>query len=197
MRIALAHNLNDQAETMLHHLARGTGIRGLAGIRAVSGNIIRPVLCLERKEIDHYLVEEGIFYIQDSTNLKDDYTRNRIRHHILPLLEQEVNVKTVVHMANAAQTLKRAEDYLVQQSRLLLENCVKEEGYLFGQAFLRPRIFCRSMQCWKRWKLLPVNAGTFRLCMCGRCGSSIRSRQEAELYFRIGLRQEENMRESF
>lgn len=135
MRIALAHNLNDQAETMLHHLARGTGIRGLAGIRAVSGNIIRPVLCLERKEIDHYLVEEGIFYIQDSTNLKDDYTRNRIRHHILPLLEQEVNVKTVVHMANAAQTLKRAEDYLVQQSRLLLENCVKEEGYLFGQAF--------------------------------------------------------------
>jgi len=59
-RVALAHNRNDLAETMLHHLARGTGIRGLSGIQAVNGEIIRPVLCLERKEIVNYLKERGI-----------------------------------------------------------------------------------------------------------------------------------------
>ena len=93
-RIALAHNRNDLAETMLHHLARGTGIRGLSGIQAVNGEIIRPVLCLERKEIVNYLKERGISYITDSSNLSDDYTRNRIRNHVLPAMEQKINAKS-------------------------------------------------------------------------------------------------------
>ena len=76
--VALAHNRNDLAETMLHHLARGTGLRGLAGIRPCGDGIIRPVLCLERREIVYYLEENEISYITDSSNLSDGYTRNRI-----------------------------------------------------------------------------------------------------------------------
>ena len=125
-RIALAHNRNDLAETMLHHLARGTGIRGLSGIQAVNGEIIRPVLCLERKEIVNYLKERGISYITDSSNLSDDYTRNRIRNHILPAME---------HMAETARVLAEADSYLQKKGRELLASCRKENGYLLDEKF--------------------------------------------------------------
>ena len=73
--MALAHNKNDLAETMLHHLARGTGLRGLCSLKPVNGEVIRPLLCLERKEIDEYIKECGIPGILDSTNLEDESTR--------------------------------------------------------------------------------------------------------------------------
>ena len=133
--IALAHNRNDQAETMLHHLARGTGLRGLGGIRPVGDGIIRPVLCLERREIIQYLHEREIFYITDSSNLSDEYTRNRIRRHILPLLEEEINPKAVEHMAETARVLAEAEDLLTALSGQLLEKCAVENGYLLGETF--------------------------------------------------------------
>ena len=85
--IAVAHNSNDRSETMLFHLFRGSGIKGLGSIQPVRDNIIRPILCLERKEIEAYLEDRGITYCQDATNATDDYTRNRIRHHILPYAE--------------------------------------------------------------------------------------------------------------
>ena len=83
-KIAVAHNSNDRSETQLFHLFRGSGIRGLASILPVRGRIIRPILCLERWEIEDFLTQQGIFYCKDATNDEDDYTRNRIRHHILP-----------------------------------------------------------------------------------------------------------------
>ena len=86
IKIALAHNQEDLAETMLHNLCRGTGLRGLCTMRPVDGEIIRPILCLSRDKIAEYLKEKKISHIQDSTNLSDEYTRNRIRHHILPIL---------------------------------------------------------------------------------------------------------------
>ncbi len=127
-RIALAHNQNDLAETILHNLARGTGLRGLAGIRPVNENIVRPVLCLERWEIDHYLKENGIPYATDSSNLGDDYTRNRIRHHILPLLEREINPGAVAHMAAAGDMLAQADHFLGKCAGILLEGFWKEDG---------------------------------------------------------------------
>lgn len=136
VRIALAHNQDDLAETMLHHLARGTGIRGLCAMRPVSGEIIRPVLCLEKKQIVNYLEEEKISYILDSSNLSDDYTRNRIRHHILPLLELEVNTAAASHMAQTAYVAAQAEDYLTRKGGEVLQRCKKEEkGYFLGEAF--------------------------------------------------------------
>ena len=136
IRIALAHNQNDLAETMLHHLARGTGIRGLCAMRPVSGEIIRPVLCLEKKQIVNYLEEEKISYILDSSNLSDDYTRYRFRHHILPLLEQEVNPAAASHMAQTAYVAAQAEDYLTRKGEEVLKRCKREEnGYFLGEAF--------------------------------------------------------------
>ncbi|MDO4277104.1 MAG: tRNA lysidine(34) synthetase TilS [Eubacteriales bacterium] len=136
VRTALAHNQDDLAETMLHHLARGTGIRGLSSMRPSAGEIIRPVLCLGKEEIVHYLKENNIPYLIDSTNLTDDYTRNRIRHHILPLIEKEINVKAAEHMAETARVLAQAEDYLSGQGRELLEK-YKDDGekYLFLPSF--------------------------------------------------------------
>lgn len=145
-RVALAHNRNDLAETMLHHLARGTGIRGLSGIQAVNGEIIRPVLCLERKEIVNYLKERGISYITDSSNLSDDYTRNRIRNHILPAMEQKINAKAVEHMAETARVLAEADSYLQKKGRELLVGCRKENGYLLDEKFLHRILSFRNMR---------------------------------------------------
>ena len=133
--IALAHNCNDLAETMLHHLARGTGLRGLSGIRPCNGEIIRPVLCLERKEIVYYLEERGIPYITDSSNLSDEYTRNRIRHHILPAMEMEINQKAVEHMAETARILASADEYFQKKGKELLKLCRRKEGYFLDDIF--------------------------------------------------------------
>lgn len=144
VKTALAHNQNDLAETMLHNLARGAGIRGLSGMRAVSGKIIRPVLCLKRAEIDNYVKERKICFVQDSTNLTDDYTRNRIRHHIVPAVEA-VNAQAVSHMAETSEMLAEAESYLKEQSRVILKMCEQEDGsYLFTEDFFKQEIFIKK-----------------------------------------------------
>lgn len=125
-RIAVAHNCNDRAETMLFHLFRGSGLKGLCGIRPVRREIIRPILCLEREEIELYLTERQIFWRTDSTNETDDYARNRIRHHILPYVEKELVRGCVAHMARTADMLAELEDYMGQQIRKARESCVKE-----------------------------------------------------------------------
>ena len=84
--IATAHTLDDSIETVLMNLVRGTGLRGLCGIPRIRGNIVRPLLDCTRAEVEDYLGALGQPYCTDSTNLTDDYTRNRIRHDILPRL---------------------------------------------------------------------------------------------------------------
>ncbi len=120
--IATAHNQNDQAETMLHNLFRGSRLTGLAGIKPKRARgefmLIRPILILERTEIEEYLNENGYTWRTDETNLKDDYTRNRIRHHILPYAEQEINTGAIKHTAEAAEYLGELDDYLERQTEL-------------------------------------------------------------------------------
>lgn len=126
--VALAHNRNDLAETMLHHLARGTGLRGLSGIHPCSDGIIRPVLCLERREIVYYLEENEISYITDSSNLSDGYTRNRIRHHVLEELKTEVNPQAVRHMAQLSEELEEAREVLDRVAEKERKQYVKEDA---------------------------------------------------------------------
>ena len=115
-KIAVAHNRNDQAETVLFHLIRGSGLSGLSGIRPVRGNIIRPLLCLTRREIEDLLKKEKLPFRTDTTNLKTDYARNRIRLNILPLLREELNPRACEHLAETAERLAKAEDYLAGQA---------------------------------------------------------------------------------
>ncbi len=84
--IATAHNADDNAETMLLNLARGSGLKGLCGIPARRGNIIRPLLGTTRAEIEAYLKAKGVEHVEDSTNESDAYTRNVLRHHVMPVL---------------------------------------------------------------------------------------------------------------
>ena len=124
-KIAVAHNSNDRAETMLFHLFRGSGLSGLCGIRPVRDHIIRPVLCLERKEIEGYLAERGIDYCRDATNDEDDYTRNRIRHHILSYAENEVVQGCTAHMSQTAAMLLETEEMLERLTGKAREQAVQ------------------------------------------------------------------------
>lgn len=116
--VATAHNANDNAETVLMHLIRGTGLRGLTGIAPVRGNIIRPLLTTTRVEIEAYLAAQGISFVEDSTNADEAYTRNRIRHSVLPLLE-DICPGTLERLNQTAETLRKDEEYLTGQAEML------------------------------------------------------------------------------
>ena len=118
-KVATAHTADDNIETMLFHLARGTGPKGLAGIPPVRGEIIRPLIGAERAQVEAYLAELGQDYVTDSTNLSDAYTRNRIRHEVVPVLRQ-LNPSVCGAAARLAALLRQDEAYLSEQA----ENCL-------------------------------------------------------------------------
>ena len=123
-KIAVAHNKNDKAETMLFNLFRGSGLRGLGSIRPVRDNIIRPLLCLERSEIEAYLEQRKTAFCIDSTNEDDTYTRNKIRRHILPFVEEQISKNATTHMSDAADVLAETEDFIRRQTLLAFERCL-------------------------------------------------------------------------
>lgn len=145
-KIAVAHNSNDNAETVLMNLARGTGIKGLGGIppkremEDANGNVvevIRPILCLSRKEIEDYLKENEIEYRNDSTNDSTDYTRNKIRLEIMPLLEN-INDNAMQNITNASNELADTSDYIEKDVDEAYEEFVTEED---GKLFLSDESF--------------------------------------------------------
>ena len=97
--VAVAHHMDDQAETVLMNLFRGSGLKGMTGISPVGGNIIRPLLCATRDEIEEYLRSHGISYCTDVSNNHRDYTRNRVRLDILPYVGQYINARASQHIA--------------------------------------------------------------------------------------------------
>ena len=98
--------MDDNAETVLFYLARGTGLNGLGGIPPVRGQIVRPLIGCTRREVEAFCAQEGLPFVTDSTNLDDGYTRNRIRRHIVPLMEQ-VNAGFVKNAAALSATARR------------------------------------------------------------------------------------------
>ena len=133
--VALAHHENDNAETVLHNLIRGTKAAGLGGIRPVQRteegiSYIRPLLKVTREEIETYLKQQQIPWMTDSSNEEMAYTRNRIRHKILPEMEK-INPRAVRHITQAADTFLAIEEYLRGQADRLYREYVekKENGY--------------------------------------------------------------------
>ena len=113
--IATAHTADDNAETVLMHLLRGTGLKGLGGIAPVNGPLIRPMLNITRQEVEAFLLEYALPNREDSSNASDDFLRNRVRHHVMPLLRSE-NPGVSLSLSATAQRLRQDEEYL--RSRL-------------------------------------------------------------------------------
>ena len=157
---------------MLHNLCRGTGLKGLASILPVRDEIIRPILCLNKQEIVNYLIKEQIPYVTDSTNLTDDYTRNKIRHQILPILEEQVNASAVRHMAETASLVSQAEEYLSRQGERLVkkygEN--RERGIFLSEAFWRDEPAIASYGVLQVFEELAGKRKDFYSCSCKKCG---------------------------
>ena len=122
--ILTAHTADDQLETQLLNLARGTGLRGLGGIPAVRENLLRPMLHVTRAEVVDWLREHGISYVEDSSNRSNDYARNRIRHEAVPAM-LTVNAAAARHAAEAAERMREDEDYL---SSLADRFLISEQG---------------------------------------------------------------------
>lgn len=161
-RIALAHHENDQAETVLHNLIRGTGAGGMAGIRPVQKEkkkiYIRPLLCVSRKEIREYLKKREISWVEDSTNQDLSYTRNRIRKILIPEMEQ-INPKAVVHMGMTAGYMEKIEEYLEEQADKLYGDYVKlsEDQYVVSGKLSAEK---EIMQEYVLKKVLVIAAGS-------------------------------------
>lgn len=115
--IAVAHHKDDLAETVIFNMVRGSGIKGMAGIVPVRGNIIRPLLILRRQEIEKLLEENDISYRTDATNFEEDYTRNKIRLKVLPYLNREINARAVEHIADMAASALEVSNYVEQQAK--------------------------------------------------------------------------------
>ena len=125
--IATAHHMNDQAETLLFKLFRGSGLQGLCGIRPKNGDVIRPLLCLTRDEIELFLKESGETYCTDKTNESLMYARNRIRHKILPYATEEICVGTVEHLGKTAEIMQELECFVQGQTEKAFYECVTDE----------------------------------------------------------------------
>lgn len=126
--IATAHNLNDNAETLLFRIARGTGINGLCSIPPVRGRIIRPLIECSREEIEAYCAVNNISYVTDETNLSDEYTRNFIRHEILPLFEK-INPSFLNSADRLISCAREDEAFLKSEAAKLLEKSETDNKY--------------------------------------------------------------------
>lgn len=141
-KIATAHHQNDQAETVLLHLLRGTGPEGLGGIPPVRGAIVRPLLDTPREEIEAYVAAHGIPYQEDETNADTHYARNCLRREIWPMLEG-INPQAGRHVAAAARILRRENEYLDGEAERYLPpegTQVERQVLLAAPEVLRPRM---------------------------------------------------------
>lgn len=155
-RIATAHNMNDNAETILMNFIRGASINGLCGIPVRRGNIIRPVLCLTRAEIESYVNKNGLEYVTDSTNLSKVYTRNKIRLDFIPKIERELNpnfTETAVKNAENINADRELLDEIADKAyrRYVSNGAVDTEALNAEHISIRRRIL---------YKMLTEAAGT-------------------------------------
>jgi tRNA(Ile)-lysidine synthase len=159
-KIAVAHNKNDCCETFLFNLFRGSSLKGLVGIRPVRDNIIRPLMCLERSEIEAFLNERNIRYCIDSTNLEDNYTRNKIRHHILERVQKDISPGAVGNISNACERVSEAYDLIEDMACEGYKSCVsvhQKAYHIDGESFGRIH---KTVQGYVIMKVLSDAAGS-------------------------------------
>ncbi len=138
-KIAVAHNAGDNAETILHNLFRGTGVKGMVGIPPKRDEIIRPLLCVSRLEIEEYLKSKNIKYCNDVTNSQDVYTRNKIRNTIIPYVTENINANAVNHINMTGELLGEISEYIESESERIYEDiaeCEEEKIKIDADKFI-------------------------------------------------------------
>lgn len=125
-KIAVAHHKDDQAETVLYNIVRGSSVKGAGGMRPVRDNIIRPLLCLGRGQIEAYLSENNIAFCTDSTNLCSDYTRNKLRNQVIPMLEESINADAVGNINDFANDLSECYDFIKSSADTIYSEAVRK-----------------------------------------------------------------------
>ncbi len=118
-KIATAHTASDNLETVIFNISRGTSLKGLCGIPVKRENIIRPLINCTRNDIEDYCEQNGLAFMTDSTNLSDDYSRNKIRHNVIPVLK-EINPSVEVSALRMSQNLYEDNDYLETQAEEII-----------------------------------------------------------------------------
>ncbi len=129
-KIAVAHHENDVAETFLMNIFRGSGIHGLTGICPTRGNVIRPLLSLDRQEIEGLLAREKISYCTDNTNFENTYTRNRIRNELIPYIREYINPGAVDHMAVLAEETRELARYMDKERDKVWDKVIRPDKSL-------------------------------------------------------------------
>ena len=127
-KIATAHTASDNAETLLYNIARGTSVAGLSAIPPKRGKIIRPLIELTRVQIEQYCKDNNLEYVTDSSNLSDDYTRNKIRHNAVPVLK-EVNSAFEQSAMRLSESAREMADFVRHCAESALAECKTDYGY--------------------------------------------------------------------
>lgn len=128
--LATAHHMNDNAESILLHMLRGSGLAGLLGIKPKRGDIIRPLLAVRREEIEAYLELEGVPFRTDKTNLVPDGSRNRVRLELLPYIEEHLNPGIVTTLCSMSELLLKDEEFLLGEAEKARDKLKKDGGLL-------------------------------------------------------------------
>ncbi|KXB83441.1 tRNA(Ile)-lysidine synthetase [Prevotella sp. DNF00663] len=172
--ICVAHHLDDSIETFFINLLRGTGLHGLTGIAPQNGHVLRPMLCVSRSEIMDYLAEIGQSYVVDSSNLGDEYVRNKIRHQVIPLMEnmnpafRRNMSRTLLYLSGAEniqdETVKQAvNDVIVSQKETeILISKTKLQEYFYGEFVLFELLTAYQFsptQIEEIWHSIPAGVG--------------------------------------
>ncbi len=125
-KIATAHTASDNLETLIFNLTRGTALKGLCGIPPKRDNIIRPVIFCTRDDIEKYCADNGLYFVTDSTNLSDDYSRNKIRHKVIPVLK-EINQNVEISAVRTSVSLTDDYSHLEKEANELLFSLCGED----------------------------------------------------------------------
>ena len=160
VHIATAHHADDNAETVLFNLFRGSGLTGLSGIAPVRGRIIRPLLWARRSEIQTWLRQQGQDWVEDSTNQESEYSRNWLRNELLPAVEERLNAQAVRHIDQAGRRIRQADAYLEEVAEewlqkhapdgkadagALAEQAEIVQGYIVRRLFLKSKMPLRDV----------------------------------------------------
>ena len=126
-KIAIAHNKNDNCETIIMNIMRGSGSKGLCGIDSKQGNIIRPLIEVSREEIEEFCEKEKLDPKIDKTNFENEYTRNKIRNQVIPYIKKEFNPNIVNSLERLSEIMREQEEYISEEAKKQYKNILINE----------------------------------------------------------------------